>query len=353
MNFFMVNQCGLYKNKGHVAHGLGLEETFDLIFTWAKDRPLRDTLPWNPLTVSKSNCYCSSIYKDPTTGDFVIVLWKSNANSKGAVLGVEEDATNGEGEIVKVTDKHRNKKMIWGNPCYYWIIPSQNSVISIKFEESLCDSQMFQDWVIACITSRVGHHNKVVSKTEGGFARISFLAEEDAYRYGYRFDVSLRSTNTSNVELDRLAKTITHVIRRETILINVQDERASWLQRFDSLPFASPKDKSKQRKLETTIEAKPTVEEIREIIEKFARENRKASEWDNVGFQTTNGPKWVDRYRLKDELNFPAHRYTEVLTAASLWDELKNRRHEFIEPIIKSENITSIRPTPERKVAGG
>lgn len=136
MNFFKVNQCGLYKLKGKDSHGCELDETFELILNWAKDRVMANTIPWSPHTVSKPKCYCREIYKDPTTGDFVIVLWKSDTDSKGTLWGVEENTTNGAGEIVKLTSQHRRKKVIWGRPCYYWVVPSQNSVVSIKFEHS-------------------------------------------------------------------------------------------------------------------------------------------------------------------------------------------------------------------------
>lgn len=352
MNFFKVNECGLYKPRNKKSYGLDIAETFDLILNWAKDRSMSATIPASPQTSSKPKCYCREIYHDAPTGDYLIVLWKSDSDNKGSIWGVDENAANGTGAIVKLTNKHRNKKVIWGRPCYYWVIPSQNSVISIKFEHSLCDSQMFQEWVAACITNRVHHPSKVKHRTDGGYTRLSFSDGNDDYKYGYRFDMSLRSLDTSNVELERVAKTVTHIIKRETIQVKLIDQRDAWLKILNNIPFVSIKNQSPKRQVEIKIEAKPTPQEMKAIIEKFATEDRQSSGWDNVGFQTDAGVAWVDKYRLRNEITFSD---TEgIFAAKELFDKIHSRRTEFIEPLLKAENnVTPITAVPERKTASG
>lgn len=79
LNFFKVNKCGLYKVNDDNTYGLELSETFDLIQDWVGTKSLALTIPWDPKEKpNRSKCYCKDIYKDENTGDFLIMLWKSD-----------------------------------------------------------------------------------------------------------------------------------------------------------------------------------------------------------------------------------------------------------------------------------
>ena len=163
MNFFEVEQCGLYSTGSKDSHGCGMEETFNMIHSWVKGRPFSSTIPWDPDRSHRNRpkVYCKDIYKSDTTGDYVIVLWKSDLSGTEGLLGVPEDDLSGSHDVIKHSNNHNGKKVIWGRPCYYWVVPNLNLVVSIKFDHSLCDSQLFQDYISSCMTNRVKHPNRV------------------------------------------------------------------------------------------------------------------------------------------------------------------------------------------------
>jgi hypothetical protein len=346
MNFFDITACGLYRNGSDQSHGLELAETFDLIADWVSRTPMAGTLPWEGHKRPDGNkCYCYDFYKDEATNEYLFVLWKSGADSNGTLLGAEENATAGEGEVVEYTNEYRGKKVIWGRPCYYWVIPDKKTVISIKFEHSVCDSQLFQDWVSASITNRVRHPNKRKEHTESGHVRLYFTdkAQNSDVRFRYSFDMVLKSLDTASGKLSELAKNITHIIKRETIEVNVKDERTEWIKKFDKIPYLAPKLKSQKRQIEIRAEVRPTATELKEIIEGFARENRKAGDWDNVGFETEKGTVWVDRYRMKDDVNI--NYLSGVIPAADIYARLQVNRERYLAPLIKASK-------PARKRSG-
>lgn len=91
MNFFKVNDCGLYKQGSKKNFGCKLEETFDLIGTWIAKRNFDNTSPWDEgsrADKGKPNCYCRDFYKDDSTKDFLVVLWKSDVGDMSKLLGV-------------------------------------------------------------------------------------------------------------------------------------------------------------------------------------------------------------------------------------------------------------------------
>lgn len=346
INYFNVLACGLYKYNNTNPHGLNLSETFDSIMEWIKDRGLVDPIPWDPndSSINSPKCYCRDIYKCETTGEFLLVLWKSDSDSAGTLYGAREDDLPGRGEVVAYTNNYKGSKVVWGRPCYYWILPDKNLILSIKFDHSVCDSEMMQDWVVRCINNRVKHPGKTKEITQGGFVRIYFpeRAGDAPTRFSYRFDTKLCSLNTSSAEMTDLAAKVTHIIRRETVQLKTDpDDRAAWVKVFDSVPYLKAKPKAKVRQIEVRAEAKPTAQELKTIIEKFARENRGHGEWDNIGFETEAGNTvWVDRYRLRASINID-QKDQKVFTAEALHARLATKRTELLAEVTRANNVSA------------
>src|SRR5690606_12898680 len=108
----------------------------------------------------------------------------------------------------------------------------------------------------------------------------------------------------------------------ETIKLNSGvDERSEWVRLFDKIPHLRVKPHAKTRQIEVRAEAKLTVDEIKKIIESFAQESRKKTDWDNVGFATDSSIVWVDSYRLHEVINFSVEKST-IPPAADMYARL-------------------------------
>ena len=337
MNYFSVTECGLYRHNSGKEHGLDMAETFDLITKWAAGKPMSATMPWDLNNRQGPKCYLHDVYQCPDSGDYLLVLWKSDTDTGGSIWGAQENQPAGSGKVVEYSKTYRGSRVIWGRPCYYWIIPSLNTVVSIKFDHSVCDSNLFQEWVSSCITNHVKHPNKQKEQTDQGHVRLHFtdgtVASTVRFRYG--FDMGLVSLDSKDGTLMSLAPKITHIIKRETITVEVADDREDWLRLFDTVPYLKPKAKSAKRQIEIKAEAHPTAQEVKEIVEKFARENRRSTDWENVGFETKDHVYWVDRYRLKSTVEY---NYTKgVITAVDLFERLHKDRKKFLSAIIKNQ----------------
>ena len=149
LNFFSIDACGLYKQGDKNPKGLEITESFDLIYDWLRGKPLEDTIPWDASEsrTGISKCYCHDIYKCDSTDEYLLILWKSDTDSAGTLWGAQASATTGSGSVVEYTNNYKGKTVIWGRPCYYWVIPKLKTIVSVKLDHSVCDSQMLQDWV--------------------------------------------------------------------------------------------------------------------------------------------------------------------------------------------------------------
>lgn len=345
LNFFNIEECGLYKHNNKSPATLNAAETFEQIYQWVQGKPIEDTLPWDPVSskTGTAKCYCHDFYKCEETGEYLFVLWKSDTDSVGSVWGAQANAKTGSSNVLEYTSDFKGDKRIWGRPCYYWIIPNLNTVVSIKMDHSVCDSGLFQEWVTKCITNRVSMPNKTKYETEKGHVRFEFADKISSDRYTFRFSVHLRSLNTGNAQLQELASRVTHIIRRDTIKLNTGvDERPEWIKIFDRIPYISVKPKAKTRQIEVRAEAKPSANEIKQIIETFAKEDRKRKDWNNVGFETLNGDVWVDRYRLHENINFTKDSST-VFTASDLHVRLSKDRERILKGLMADVSAKEVK----------
>ncbi|WP_249605333.1 hypothetical protein [Chromobacterium sp. IRSSSOUMB001] len=339
MNFFEIKKCGLYRVGNDKVYGCDPAETFSLIVKWLNGRAFHATIPWDPnvLRSGRPNCYCKDFYFDEKTGDYFFVLWKSSdVDSKGEMWGVEEDGGYGTEGVVEFKADTK-KKVIWGRPAYYWVVPSLNTVVSVKFDHSVCDSQMFEDWVLSCINNRVDHPGKVKTTTDAGYVRIEFSDNGQLGRFSYRFEARLRSLCTKNAKLEELAKKVTHIIKRETIQVSANghnDERAAWLKFLsEKIKFVEAPPKSKSRQVEIFFEANPTAEELKDIINSNLGGDE--NKWDNVGFKTDKGIAWVNKYRLRSTINVSSSEM--VIGAKKFFSLLDASRQMYLQSILEEK----------------
>ncbi|XLX39973.1 hypothetical protein ACK25U_19890 [Ectopseudomonas mendocina] len=338
INFFNVNKCGLYRLFNDTPKGLELSDAFLRLKEWKEARNFEATNPWDPKkNRNKTPCYSHEIHCDEKSGDFLLVLWKGDSDRHGPLYGISINPDGTIGKAIEQTKTSNKQHMVWGRPCYYWVVPELNIVASIKFENSRCDSAMFQDWVSGCISYRVPLPEYKVSQTEKGYTRIEMQDDEDDnYKYSFQFDLSMKSLSTSSAELENLAKKITHIVRRETVSIKSVDKRrgfAKYFQRFE-VPFISAEDDS-SRKVEIRIEAKPTTQEIKDIIEQHAADHESGS-WEDVGFVVENSTKlvWASRYRLTENISIEDNG-NPVHAAATLYAKIAENRERYLAPIRK------------------
>lgn len=345
MTYFTVEQCGLYKHGQDDCLGLNLSDTFAHIHQWVDGRPLSATIPWDPAKTrdNKSKVYCKHLFKDHDTGHYLLVLWKSDQHSSGTMLGVDENEASGSKTIFKTSTKHKGKNVIWGRPCYYWIIPEYDTVVSIKFDHSLCDAELFREFVRCTITNRVKHDGRL-KMSENGYTKIIHSCDKQTSCL-YRFNLRTKSLNSRAASFQKLVSRITHIITRDTILVKGDNNRSEWVKDFNKLfPVAAKGSQNlKEKKIEVRSEAKPSPKEVKEIIEQFAKDQRASTEWNNVGFVTDKGTFWVDKYRLRDEIRVDGTSETYI-PADKMYEAIKANINRYLDPLVKEKNLASQTP---------
>jgi hypothetical protein len=339
VTFFNVNKCGFYKitqaskdNSGakkDVKVKGSLSETIALVSDWVDGREFSQTLPWdenaNPL---KKKIYCKDIYKDDTSNEMLFIFCRAVNNDKGSLNGFIEDAKVGsdDKDVIKVSNKAKGKKLIYGEPMYYWFIPDSDLIISINFPHSVASTNEVCDYFKKCIDNFIPTENRNVSNRmqyNGKAGRdisiksVSYRSDCKKYSMTYQLQSVLKELSIDDVSLDALAKEITHIVVRDTISGSKQNEGSSSFGFYNKVMRKQDASLRKHH-VEIISEVHLTKDELAGMIEVYKQEQGVNALWNDVGFRS-NGEdtKWfasyidrkhihLDESQKKDDSYYPA-----------------------------------------------
>jgi len=300
LNFFRIEHSGLYRIQRRAkkdivssSQGLGTAEVFRSIKDWVKGRQFKETCSWSDLGKTGDDpvmCYCHEI-KELDNGDFIVVLWKHDPSDTKGYRGLEI------GEDGKPTGKYLNNSassqtgdnFVWGHPCYYWVVPSEDLIISIKFEDSKCDSDLMQKWVTNCVRYRVkfpGYNSRNAGESE---TRISFSTPSapETYNLIYKFSARLKEFKTSEDRLKEICAKTKHMLLRNEVVVSASAAELEMdkvfagqkgldkanadffdvIQAFLNKYFKSDGDDGGDvRRVEIKLEATPDVDQLKDLM---------------------------------------------------------------------------------------
>lgn len=337
LNFFEVERSGLYRVQRKSSglelisknHGLGTAQVFRALVSWVKGRSFKETAPW-PSKGEASDpvmCYCREIKEFPN-GDFMVVLWKHDPSDtrgfRGLELGADGQPT---GHYITSGASSTGENYVWGHPCYYWIIPDKNMVVSIKFDDSKCDSELMQKWINYCVRYRLKFPGYNSRKSGDSETRISFStpASPETYNLLYKFSTSIKIFKTSEEYLERLCETTKYMLLRNEVLVSDEAKNTemevsafekdgldkanieifNYFQSFMGRFFPKAKDADDNiRKVEIKLEATPSVEQMKELINYSSGFSDKG--WADVIFidENENGTS-IKQHRIVERIVLP------------------------------------------------
>ncbi|MBD9632884.1 hypothetical protein [Pseudomonas sp. PDM19] len=358
LNFFDITEDGLYSVQSKLSgdeilsksSGLEVGHVLPLIKGWVNSRSFKATCPWPEESDgphSPEMCYCKEIFECPN-GDYILVLWKNDPSDSEGYRGLILDDSGAPSTYLNNSSTSTGDNVVWGHPCYYWVIPDRKLVISIKFSDSKCDNGLFKKWVKSVVRTRLmvpGYNSRSVTDNA---VRIRFStpsAPED-YSLLYRFETSIREFDTSVEYLERIAESTKEITVRDYVTTFSPDgasDGGSGLFEAANLGVletitkiiemfrksGGSDDSLGKRKVELMIEGKPSIEIVQELL----KHNEAADEdddWSDVIFKTEDD----------NNVSFKSHRLVERLvmsrsgdpyTGEELYSALEDQRAKYLE----------------------
>ena len=309
VTFFKYKQLGFHKRGDSYYEPLMMADMLESLHTWFSSRTsLADTLLWDDNTPgysSRKKVYLKGIERNESTGDYVVILWRAIGNGNG-VYGIRSDSALSDDRLYSADEELDGENVIWGEPAYYWFVPSLNIFASIKFHSSISDTELMNKYLRDFMTLHSNIRPKRREMKEGkngNYLSISFISASGDNLW-LRIYSEQYTKLTNEADLDRIANQITHFVKRDVISALVQPD-AGWTRYFRGLPFISSEVTRDTRKIELTIEASPTGEELRSIFETYNEEyNVSAGDWANLGFRKegVGGTCWLNEFVVRNTL---------------------------------------------------
>lgn len=335
ITFFDVEKFGFYrlrKNKDGEAIDVDVEDLLVRMNKWLTGKNFRNTVPWGDNGSAFNKIYCQSFHLDPDTGDFILVLLKSVGAENGGVKGIKYDSkiSGDTNDTITSADGLNSSDVAWGQVMYYWFIPSENKLASIRFRDSVCDinglSQYVREWVKYRCDKYTGNIVETVREKADGSKSVvvkrmlynkveSGSASENKFSFQFKFLAKLSKQKTHFEDLSKVQDRITHFVFRSIISATTKDQRRfsgimdSVLKKIGfSVDNSKDGNITKYKEYEVIIEDNPTYEELNSIFQEYHQAGELATGWENVGIKLdgrSSSTKWLDEYILKSEIYLP------------------------------------------------
>ncbi|MEW1686239.1 hypothetical protein, partial [Streptomyces sp. NPDC093594] len=340
LNYFDITQDGIYSIQKRISGkeiiskslGLPLKNTLPLIKEWLINRTFKATCPWpdtpNENQHSPEMCYCQEIFECPT-GDYILVLWKNDPTDSEGYRGLILDKNGKPSTYLNNSNGTSNTNVIWGHPCYYWVIPEKNLIISIKFPDSKCDNDLLKKWLKYVVRFRltIDGYNSRQNTESSKLIKFSTPSTPEKYDYIYRFDTAIKEFNTSTEYLEAIANTTKTITIRNYVTTTASDEKTTVSDNAEKLNLGvvdtmqkiidlfkksdseDQKDNSiSKRKVEITIEGTPSAEIVKELLRH--NDDNATDDWSDVIFTTEDD----------NNVSFKSHRLIERVTMSRTGD---------------------------------
>lgn len=339
VTFFRFENLGFYQVGTDYHEPIQIEDILDSLSIWHKKmESLAETSPYNKR--NRKSVYLKAIDKNEETGDYLVTLWKSINTNDGSVFGLRADHAPSDETIINA-DEATKEKVIWGKPVYYWFIPKLRIFASIKFNNTLTDSDVLQTYIKDYVQFRSDLNTPVIEKRLNNKG----VEYETVYWKGphgnlwFRVDSRRYTKVTENADLNLIAKDITHFVKKEEI-DTTEQENTDWTRYFKGLPYVSKRASGGSRSVTVIVDARPTGRELKAMMDtyhqKYGTSKNKKS---NLGFRkegTGSQTYWLDEFIVKASLNLPVNTVSHY-THDTLFQHIKHQRNGLLAPFSNAQ----------------
>jgi hypothetical protein len=331
LTFYRIDKCGYYARRQTTPAFGTVDEIFDDLGTWIRDKELGDTCPFGPNYHGFLGTYCFNLTKH-SNGDFLFVTWNTTPNSNGRVASVDPRSTVGS-PIVDLTTLPPN--FIPGYPTYFWILPNQSIMATITFQHALNGQSAVQ----RLVRNFAAKFSRFVATRDDDNDDADIVV--DGYRDSIggeirhlypRFRTKLIRNRTRLAELRDNHTSIRRIVRKSTISTDNDADRSLWQDFLLNLGMDS---RQNVRPIEIKYEIKltPSADDFDQIVTTFEKlPNR---DWDDVGFVFEGGEtQWLSSTIARENLTLDVERENaEIASPEALIDQLVTRRRDLLQSI--------------------
>jgi hypothetical protein len=330
ITFYRVKQCGYYGYGADVPAFGRLEETLTEMAAWSNGIALSLTKILDP-NDDELPVYLFGMRK--VGNDWTFATWNEVPAHEGGVASVSRRSVVGQAQVHL---NPINADDIPGYATYFWAVPDQNVIASVRFAYNISGQEGMRRYVERFLALESSH--AVEGEQEGDLKVVGYCEApgEPLVKVSPRFRTNaFAKAGHVRYILQNHAR-IRKVIRRGHLSVTNQAERTI-LQK--TVQFLRGRALNNQvlvnRSAYIELEYTPSLEELNEMINSEA-DDPGTSAWDDMGFVMQGEPNkkyWLGRSLASDDFQLDVTRDADTgatVTLESLSEALTANRHAIL-----------------------
>jgi len=346
-SFYRIDECGYY-NYGNKTPAFGsISQILKDLKNWGDDKTIENTRLYEPVDGSNYlSTYLLNISQH--NRDWLLTTWNETPAVEAGVPSVIKDSKVAAPGVV-INDIKANS--IPGYATYFWFLPDDNMVASVRFrKKTLTGHPQMRKYIesaLGIISSCV-----VLAKKHEADGTHKILGYQDPSLGSTdlpkpqpqpRFNTSL-AYRAGNRELIRQnANKISKICRKETLQLQLVDKRAWWQSALQRVGINTGSDYNSTDEVKIKYEISPEsfdIQQVDAMIKNWDDSEGSRSEWDDYGFGFVgNSSKlyWLSHSTLKASVELDVvWDNDEVVNAENMLKQLHERKAAILKQI--SEN---------------
>lgn len=285
VSLFRISRCGFYGYRRDDHKFASIVNVLHDLKQWGSDKALRQTKTFEVQDGQDLHpVYLFNI--ESSTDNWLITTWNETASYENGVASVNGDSRVGRASV-DLTDVGPGS--IPGFPTYFFIIPSENIIASIRFEHAWTGQRGLREY----LKSFLGQFSKYVvfELDENGQNSVLGYREQVEDVVGQpnpHFDTK-EIRNPGKLDEMRLKwNRIRKITRKVSLQMDHQLDSALWQRLLQKVHLTRPTVAGQVVQLKYDVTSTLTLPELNRMIEDW-QDNRNRT-WDDYGVLYTGGP---------------------------------------------------------------
>lgn len=329
INFYRIARCGYYKHGGRIPEFCNLSDALQELFAWVKDgnKTLGETCTYKiEEGEDRLHTYCFDIGRSNSSGEYVVTTWNETPSTEGNFASVNETSTVGN---VDVSLSEIPTNHIPGYATYFWFIPTQNLLATIRFQhatnghQNLClyMKEFLAKWtkyVVANEEDEEADHSIVGYSPGENMVPLNLNPMFKSYQYKKQGKIDFLTQNREQIR----------TIFRKNVLNPQSQVDVSLLNKMlVQLGIQVPPELDHDINVKYEFNYTPEETELASII--TAWEDYHDTKWEDVGFKLkgNNDIYWLSHSLAKQTIELDVVRENaEIINVDSLLNAINQSR---------------------------
>ena len=332
VTFYKLNSCGYYSYGRRVAPVFGtLADTLQHVATWAHGRSLGHTRTHGTGKGASQTLPAYLVNATRKDDAWLLTLWNEAANTEGKVVSIDGFAAVGDAEVseTEVEEGH-----IPGHATYFWFLPDQNLMATIRFQHPMAGvyelGKFVHGFLANCGPHVVYDEPEHVGQVKVVGYRLNKDAEMARVRPSFKAEIYKKHGPLDYV-ISR-SEDIRKIKKKTALLLNHPPEKALWQKMLENIHLTRYKTVQQEVDIYYELDVNGLAQdEVREVAEQWVDEIDEDSDY---GFSIKGeGAKthWLGKAYAKDTLHLDLVRKNiELVDPDSLLSELNRYRGQLL-----------------------